>query len=63
MEMILEVLIVLFCRYPGALIRWVFLHKRRTFGSLLKDDPYINATLSIAMLGGVALLISYIFKR
>ncbi len=63
MELILEVVIVLLFRYPGAFIRWIFLHKRRTFGSLLKEDPYINATLSIAILGGVALLTSYIFKR
>lgn len=32
---------------PGALIRWVFLHKNKTFGQILKEDPYTNGFVGL----------------
>jgi hypothetical protein len=62
MEIILETIIVLVFRYPGAFIRWVFLHKKRSFKSLLDEDPYINATLSILIMIFTVILIRHFFK-
>ncbi len=50
MEIILETILILIFRYPGAFIRWLFLRKKRTFKSVLNEDPYINATLSISVI-------------
>lgn len=61
MEIILETIIVLIFQYPGAFLRWIFLSKKRTFKSLLKDDPYINATFSLLVIGGFALAAKYLF--
>lgn len=60
-EIILETIVVLIFRYPGALIRWVFLRKKRTFKSILDDDPYINAMLSLVVLALIVVLIRYLF--
>ena len=47
LEIIYEVAIAGFFQYPGAFIRWLFLSPKRSFDSLLKEDPYINATFSL----------------
>lgn len=60
-EIIFEIIIVLIFQYPGALLRWLFLHKKRTFKSLLKDDPYINSLFSIAFLGLIFIIIKHLF--
>ena len=60
MEVIFETIIILIFRYPGAFIRWVFLYKKRSFKSLLKEDPYINATLSLLIIVIIVILVSYI---
>lgn len=61
MEIILETIIVLIFQYPGAFLRWIFLSKKSTFKSLLKEDPYINATISLLVIGGLAMAVKYIF--
>ena len=60
-EIILETIVVLIFRYPGASIRWLFLRHKRTFKSILKDDPYINAMLSLVVLAVIVVLITYFF--
>tara|TARA_R110002124_G_scaffold50307_4_gene146529 strand:- start:2012 stop:2203 length:192 start_codon:yes stop_codon:yes gene_type:complete len=60
-EIILETIVVLVFRYPGALIRWVFLRNKRTFKSILDDDPYINAMLSLVVLALIVVSIRYLF--
>lgn len=60
-EVIFETIIVWLFQYPGAFLRWIFLKNKKTFKSLLEEDPYINATFSILMIAGIVLLIRYIF--
>ncbi len=60
MEIILEAITILIFRYPGAAIRWIFLHKKRTFKSILKDDAYLNAAISFIFIGIIIALIQFI---
>ena len=53
MEIIFEVIIIVIFRYPGAAIRWLFLRKKRTFKSILKEDAYSNAAVSFLVIGVV----------
>lgn len=54
MGTLLEIIYVVanagFFQYPGAFIRWLFLRPGRSFDSLLKEDPYINAGLSLLII-------------
>lgn len=47
-----------FFQYPGAFVRWIFLRPKRSFDSLLKEDPYINSgfTLLIIAVAVIALV-------
>ena len=60
-EVILETILILLFRYPGAFIRWIFLHRSRTLKSLVEDEPYINATISFLMIACSVLLIGKLF--
>lgn len=53
MEVIFETVFVLIFRYPGAFIRWLFLFKKRSFKSILKDDSYLNAAISFIVIGAI----------
>lgn len=59
MEIVLETIIILIFRYPGAFIRWLFLRKKRSFKSILDEDPYINATFSISMIVFIVFIVRY----
>ena len=44
-ESLLEVLVYWLFQYPGALIKWVFLRKKRTLKDILKNDGYSNGSI------------------
>ena len=58
LDIIYEVAIAGFFQYPGALVRWIFLRPKRSFDSLLKEDPYINSgfTLLIIAVAVIAII-------
>lgn len=58
LEIIYEIANAGFFQYPGAFIRWIFLRPKRTFDTLLKEDPYINSgfTLLIIAVAVIALV-------
>lgn len=46
MEALIEIIITLIFRYPGAYIRYLLSGKRKTVKEFLKEDDYINAGVS-----------------
>lgn len=60
-EIIVEVIILIIFRYPGALIRWVFTGCRRPFKEVLQDDGYINGMLGLVVVASlIVLLVKYL---
>ena len=60
MEIILETIIILIFRYPGAAVRWGFSrlwNSKKSFIEFTKDEPYINATIGILILVGIILIL------
>lgn len=60
-EIIFETIIILIFRYPGALLRWLFLGGKRSFKSILEDDAYINAIFSLIFIAIIVVLVRFIF--
>jgi hypothetical protein len=63
LEIVLEVIIIWIFRYPGASIRWLFLQKKRSFKSILDEEPYLNAILSISLLAIIIFLARYLYGQ
>lgn len=62
-EVIIETIMVLIFRYPGAIIRWIFIRKKRTFKSILEDDPYVNAIVSLLLIAAIIIIIRYLINN
>lgn len=62
-EVIIETIIVLIFRYPGAFIRWIFIRKKRTFKSILEDDPYVNSIVSLLLIAAIIIIIRYLINN
>lgn len=46
-----------FFQYPGAFIRWLFLRPKRTFDTLLKEDPYMNSGFTLLIIAAAVIAI------
>tara|TARA_R110002110_G_scaffold54448_5_gene156310 strand:+ start:601 stop:801 length:201 start_codon:yes stop_codon:yes gene_type:complete len=63
MEIILETIIILIFRYPGAGIRWLFSriwNSNKSFKDFLKDDSYKNGIIGLLFLALIILSITQI---
>ena len=63
MEIILETIIILIFRYPGAGIRWLVSrtwHSNKRFKDFLKDDSYMNGIIGLLFLALIILSVSQI---
>ena len=59
MEFIVEVIIMVLLRYPGALLRWVYYKGEKNYKELLNDNnPNTNIIISLLF---IALLVVIIF--
>jgi len=60
MEIILETIIILIFRYPGAGTRWLFSRiwkSKKNFKDFLNDEPYVNGIVGLLVLTGIVLFI------
>lgn len=58
MEIILEVIIMVLLRYPGALLRWIYFKGEKNYKELLNDsNPNTNTIVSLCF---IALLVIFI---
>ena len=55
--LIFEVVSDLVLNFPGAFIRWIFLHRKRTYKSLLSDTE-INAMVAIIVIAAVIFIVT-----
>ena len=58
MEVVLEVLIIILFRYPGAGLRWAVSRlwkSDKTFKDFLNDDAYINGTIGLLFLAAIVI--------
>ena len=46
-EIILEFLILIILQYPGAVVRWILIGRKKPIAVLLKDDFTVNASVAI----------------
>jgi len=60
-EFLKEVIFVFIFRYPGAFVRWIFVRRRRNFRSVLQDDGYVNATVTVLIVG-VGVIVYNVFR-
>jgi hypothetical protein len=59
LEIILESVILILFRYPGAFIRWTFTLYRKPFKDILNDNEYLNGWLGLV---AVSLIIIQVCK-
>ena len=60
MEVVLEVLIIILFRYPGAGLRWVVSRlwkSDKTFKDFLNEDAYINGTIGLLFLAAIVIVV------
>ncbi|MCM4161778.1 hypothetical protein DHB64_17990 [Antarcticibacterium sp. W02-3] len=60
MEVVLEVLIIILFRYPGAGLRWAVSRlwkSDKTFKDFLIDDAYINGTIGLLFLAAIVIVV------
>lgn len=57
LDIIYEIANAGFFQYPGTFIRWIFLRPKRSFDSLLKENPYINAGFSLLIIAAAVIAI------
>lgn len=50
-EFIKEVIFVFVFQYPGALVRWIFIKRKKSFKQLIIDDPYLNSFFTVLLIG------------
>ena len=66
MEIILETIIILIFRYPGAGIRWLISRiwkSNKKFKEFLKEDSYLNGTIGLLVLALIIISITYINSK
>ena len=54
MDVIVEIILIGMCVYPGALLRWSISRlwrSKRSFKDFIEDDAYMNGTIGILFLG------------
>jgi hypothetical protein len=61
-DIILEVFLVYIFQYPGAAIRWFFSSRKKTIKEILKDEPYVNATITLLTISLFVMIIRYSIK-
>ena len=60
MEVVLEVLIIILFRYPGAGLRWAVSRlwkSDKTFKDFLNEDAYINGTIGLLFLAAIVIVV------
>lgn len=60
MEVVLEVLIIILFRYPGAGLRWAVSRlwkSDKTFKDFLNEDAYINGTIGLLFLAAIVIVL------
>ena len=66
MEIILETIIILIFRYPGAGIRWLISRiwkSNKKFKEFLKEDSYLNGIIGLLVLALIIVSITYINSK
>tara|TARA_R110002050_G_scaffold145456_1_gene270961 strand:- start:372 stop:575 length:204 start_codon:yes stop_codon:yes gene_type:complete len=66
MEIILETIIILIFRYPGAGIRWLISRiwkSNKKFKEFLKEDSYLNGIIGLLVLALIIISITYINSK
>ena len=66
MEIILETIIILIFRYPGAGMRWLISRiwkSNKKFKDFLKEDAYLNGIIGLLVLALIIILITYINSK
>jgi hypothetical protein len=57
MEFIIEVLVMILLRYPGALLRWLYYRGKKDYTSLLNDsNPNTNTIVSLFFIAIIIVL-------
>lgn len=59
-ELVFEVITESLFQYPGAFIRWIFLHKKRTFKSLINTDSSINTGITFLLIIIIVVIITIV---
>ena len=60
MEVVLEVLIIILFRYPGAGLRWAVSRlwkSDKTFKDFLNEEAYINGTIGLLFLAAIVIIV------
>jgi hypothetical protein len=57
MEIIVEIILLLLCVYPGAFVRWLITGRKRPFSKFVKDDGYLNGAVGLISISLMVVLI------
>lgn len=58
-EILAEILGDYLIKLPGAGIRWIFLHKKRSFSSVLKDK-WVNSITTLVLVAAIIAFTSFV---
>jgi hypothetical protein len=58
---LVDVVIYYLLSYPGAVIRWIFLRKKKSLKEILAEDIFVNSAIGllflVPLIGGIILLL------
>jgi hypothetical protein len=61
MEFVLEILVMILLKYPGALLRWLYYLGRKDYSGLLNDkNPNTNTIVSLFLIAMIVILVCLI---